>query len=156
MKTVLYALLLVLFISCDNDKPIEKITINGTVSDVNNNLLDSVKIELRQVYIMAGSFAIDRAYSKNGGFAFEFTPEEYQTYYLEFEKKGYKNIDAGVKNKEKQYFNIIMGKEVTVYKTTGSEPYNEMLIDITNQPTGTYLVNISLKGKIQTTKIIKK
>jgi hypothetical protein len=44
---------------------------------------------------------------------------------------------------------------VTVYKTT-NEPYNEMLIDITNQPTGTYLVNVSLEGKIQTTKIIKK
>ena len=50
---------------------------------------------------------------------------------------------------------VINIQGITVYKT-GSEPYNEIFIDITNQPTGTYLVNVSLNGKIQTTKIIKK
>jgi hypothetical protein len=60
--------------------------------------------------------------------------------------KNAENIDAiEVKN--------IQG--VTVYKATGNELYNEICIDITNQPTGIYLVNVSLNGKTQTTKIIK-
>ncbi|MCL2327071.1 MAG: T9SS type A sorting domain-containing protein [Bacteroidetes bacterium] len=44
---------------------------------------------------------------------------------------------------------------ITVYKTSGNEPYNEIFIDITNRPNGIYLVNVSLNGKIHTTKIIK-
>lgn len=122
MKTILHILLftiLVIVISCRKIElfkpyPIaEKITINGTVSDVNNNLLDSVYVRLYESSFMTIAIPINNMYSKDGIFKFEFTPEEKYTYHLNFEKKGYRidTYHSVDKKKEFQEFNVIMERE---------------------------------------------
>ena len=110
MKPVLYTLLLILFVSCHKEKPIEKITVTGTVCDTNSNLLDSVKITLYESCFMCLAIPIETKYSKDGVFGFEITLEKDYSYYLRFEKKGYTIASHyGVdKKKEKQHFNVIM------------------------------------------------
>ncbi len=114
MKPILYTLLLLFFIiSCDKEKSIEKITINGIVSDTSNNRLDSVKITLEETCFMCmGALPIETKYSKDGIFKFEFTLRKEHSYHLDFEKKGYiiKSYHGIENNKETQYFNIIMQK----------------------------------------------
>jgi hypothetical protein len=108
MKHFLYALLLVLFISCTKEKTIK---INGTVYDVNNIPLDSVKIKLQKTTIFYPDLFIEIVYSKKGIFEFEFTPEDMWNYSLNFEKKGYIEKKETVdRKKKKQKFNIIMEK----------------------------------------------
>jgi hypothetical protein len=60
-----------------------------------------------------------------------------------------------VKNAENiDHVAVVNIQGVTIYRD-GNDAYNEIFIDITNQPSGVYFVNVSLNGKVQTTKIIK-
>ncbi|MCL2327070.1 MAG: hypothetical protein FWC39_01010 [Bacteroidetes bacterium] len=112
MRTILYALLLSLFISCGKEKPVEKITLNGTVSDVNNNLLDGVEVKLYKSTIMYGEVYVDKDYSKVGVFKIEFVPKDGWNYRLHFKKEGYINkVHLVDKKKEKQHLDIIMERE---------------------------------------------
>jgi hypothetical protein len=103
------------FTSCVNSndmfKPLEKITINGTIADANNNLLDSVKITLYRSYF--GDLWCGTTYSKSGTFEIKFEPEAFTVYHLDFEKKGHipqeYHIDA---TKKVQKCNIIMERAV--------------------------------------------
>ena len=115
MKKIFYILLLVtfvFFISCYKEKPnVEKIIINGTVSDINNNLLDSVEITLYKDFMMSmGAPRIDLKYSKEGKFKFEFTTgSDILYYYLCFEKEGFEKEKYSInRTKGVQKCNIIM------------------------------------------------
>jgi hypothetical protein len=60
-----------------------------------------------------------------------------------------------VKNAENvEQIAIVNIQGITIYKDSNNA-YNEIFIDITNQPNGVYFVNVSLNGKEQTIKIIK-
>ena len=121
MRPILHTLLLLfltLIISCQKialfPPNAEKITINGTVSDENNNLLDSVEIKLYESSILYSEFCIGGKYSKNGILKFEFTPKEGMwNYRLRFFKKGYRNEEYKVVgSKGFQKCDIIMEKAV--------------------------------------------
>jgi hypothetical protein len=118
MKLVLQTLsliLLVFVISCRKTeifKPYAKnITIDGIISDTDNNLLDSVEIKLYKSTIMYEKLYVDGKYSKDGIFKFEFTPEDMWNYYLFFQKTGYHSIEYDVnETKSYQKCNMIMEK----------------------------------------------
>jgi hypothetical protein len=84
----------------------EKITINGTVSDTDKNLLDSVYICLYESSFMAISIPIIKIYSEKGIFKIEFIPEEKYTYFLDFEKEGYRDEETGRIDKEEEFLNV--------------------------------------------------
>ncbi|MDR2586190.1 MAG: carboxypeptidase-like regulatory domain-containing protein [Prevotellaceae bacterium] len=121
MKTLLHILLLTFITlvtpSCKFElfKPyVDKITISGTVSDSNKNLLDNVKITLYQDFMMSsGPGPVDIQYSKEGVFNFEYTPGSTILYYfLRFKKEGFREEEYRVsRSKAHQKCNIIMEKE---------------------------------------------
>jgi hypothetical protein len=121
MRPILYTLLLLLllfflisFHLYKNESFAEKITINGTVSDTDKNLLDSVYI-----YLMEGggfgviSIPIIQMYSEKGIFKIEFIPEEEYPYFLILEKKGYRYEEFHGIDKKEEFLNvnIIMERE---------------------------------------------
>lgn len=52
------------------------------------------------------------------------------------------------------YIEVTNIQGITIYRDY-YDAYSDIFIDITGQPSGVYLVNVSLNGKLQTTKIIK-
>jgi len=60
-----------------------------------------------------------------------------------------------VKNAERiDHIEVINIHGINVYKAY-NDAHNDILVDITNQPSGLYLVRVSTNGKIQTTKVVK-
>jgi len=110
MKKIIFikAVIVLFFVatSCyEEEVIIEKISVRGTVSDSNDNLLDSIEITLRKTDIMYGYLYVDQIYSKNGYFTIDFIPDEGWSYYLFFGKEGYK---------EESYF-VISGINFNIF-----------------------------------------
>jgi hypothetical protein len=92
MKKIFILILIFFFISCNNEKTIDKITISGIINDINNNSIDSVKITLEEstCFMCMGPLPIETKYSdESGSFGFIFTPKKNKLYHINFEKKGY-------------------------------------------------------------------
>lgn len=123
-------MLLMLCVSCNKDgKVIKKITVTGTVSDMDVPL-DSVEVTLKETCFMCmGAIPIETQYSENGSFSFELTPRKDQSYHMDFEKNGYNKSTYYVDLKQEiQNCTIIMERNRDCSEYMSIENSNSKII----------------------------